>query len=314
MAKPFDIALKDLLDLCAPDWVRLFAADVGIPATAAVVPLEVELTADPLLADKVFRLQPPQTGILHIEPQASWDGKFAERLHAYNAALDVKYGHPVYTVAVLLRPDANSPRLTGELLRHRADGRRYLAFEYTLVRVWELAVDDLLAGGIGILPLALLTDDARGRLGDIVDRIDDRLTAGGVSKERRERILTDGFILSGLRYNDAEIERAFLRARGMKESTTYQMILREGRAEGLRAGLEKGREEGRQEGRQEGQLDAARGALLGVLRARFGTVPPAVHQRIEATTDAAALQALVPLAVTVADPLHLPLAAPPPNP
>ncbi len=302
MARPFDIAMKDLLDLCAPDWVRLFAADVGIPASASVSPLEVELAADPLLADKVFQLQPPNAGILHIEPQASWDGQFAARLHAYNAALDLRYGHPVYTVAVLLRRDANSPHLTGELFRHRADGRRYLAFEYTLVRVWELTADELLAGGIGTLPLALLADDARGRLGDIVDRIDDRLTAAGTTKERRERILTDGYILSGLRYNDAEIERAFLRARGMKESSTYQAIMREGREAGLKIG------------RQEGQLAAARGALLGVLRTRFGTVPPAVQQRIEAATDAAALQALVPLAVTVADPALLPLAAPPPPP
>lgn len=295
MAKPFDVALKDLLDLCAPDWVRLFATDVGIPAAAAVAPLEVELAADPLLADKVFQLQPPAAGILHIEPQASWDGQFAARLHAYNAALDLRYGHPVYTVAVLLRRDANSPHLTGELFRHRADGRRYLAFEYTLVRVWELSADELLAGGIGTLPLALLAEDASGRLGDIVDRIDDRLTAAGATKERRERILTDGFILSGLRYNDEEIEQAFLRAGGMKESTTYQAILREGREAGLKTG------------REEGRIDAARGALLDVLRARFGTVPPAVQQRIEAVTDPAKLQAAVPEAVTVADPYDLPL-------
>ena len=292
MGKPFDVTMKDLLDDCAPDWVRLFAADFDLPPTAAVTPLEVELAADPLMADKVFRLDPPETGILHIEPQSSRDGKLPERLHAYNAALDLKYGHPVYTVAVLLRPEANSPALTGELIRVRKSGRRYVAFEYAVVRVWDLSADELLAGGIGTLPLALLTNDAKGRLGELVDRLDARLDVPQVPPTRRERILIDSYILCGLRYNDAEIERAFTRARGMKESSTYQAILREGREEGLKLGLEKGREEG--------SLVARRNDVLRILRARFGTVPHDLEAKLNATSDEAALEAAVISAATAA--------------
>lgn len=292
MAKPFDITVKDLLDDCAPDWVRLFAAEFDLPPTAAVTPLEVELAADPLMADKVFRLDPPETGILHIEPQASWDGKFPERLHAYNAALDLKYGHPVYTVAVLLRPEANSSSLTGELVRVRKSGRRYDAFEYAVVRVWELSADELLAGGIGTLPLALLTNDARGRLGELVDRLDARLDAPHVAPTRRERILIDSYILCGLRYTKLEIETAFTRARGMKESVTYQGILRDGREEGMKIGLEKGREEG--------TLIARRNDVLRILKARFGSVPGELEAKVNASLDAAALETAVVSAATAA--------------
>jgi predicted transposase YdaD len=43
-----------------------------------------------------------------------------------------------------------------------------------------------------------------------------------------------------------------------------------------RAGLERGRQEGRQEGRLEGQQDLLRHLLV----ARFGSIPPAVEQRL----------------------------------
>ena len=69
----------------------------------------------------------------------------------------------------------------------------------------------------------------------------------------------------------------------MKESSTYQMILREGRAEA----------------RQEDLLD--------ILRDRFGTVPPDVENRILAATDAVALKAAIRAALHVASPDELPL-------
>lgn len=151
-----------------------------------------------------------------------------------------------------------------------------------MVRVWELSADDLLAGGIGALPLALLTDDAEPRLDQVADRIDDRLRAE-TDDATRQLVLASGFILGGLRYDNERLQQAFTRARGMKESSTYQMILREGRAEA----------------RQEDLLD--------ILRDRFGTVPPDVENRILAATDAVALKTAIRAALHVASPDELPL-------
>lgn len=277
MSKPFDVTLKQLLADFAADWVGWLAPRVGLPADVGVEPLDVDLSTVQLSADKVFRLLPPAEGLLHIEPQAGWDRDLAERLHLYNAILHDRHGGPVCSVALLLRREANRPTFTGTLTRTYPDGREYLRFSYEVVRVWELPAEPLMTGGLGTLPLALLTDEAGGRLGELVDRMDARMRAENVPDPTRVMVHTCGMLLLGLRYDDVTIHHAYLRARGMKESTSYQAILREGAAEA----------------RQEDLLD--------ILRERFGVVPPEVEQHVRATTDPTRLRAAIRQAVTMAD-------------
>ena len=71
----------------------------------------------------------------------------------------------------------------------------------------------------------------------------------------------------------------------MKESTTYQKILNEGR--------EVGREEGRVEGREEGQLAEARRFALRLGTRCLGEPNPAVVDAINNSTDTARLEVLV---------------------
>ncbi len=261
MAKPFDATLEQLLDLFAVDWIEWLAPELGLPAGIGVDALDVDLSTVQVAADRVFRLRPPAEGLLHIEPQASWDGALPDRLLLYNALLHDRYGGPVYSVAILLRPEANASRLTGTLARHFADGTEYHRFHYRVIRVWELHPDALLAGGLGALPLALLTDDARDRLDLLIDRLDTRLRQPDVGEITRRTILTSSYILLGLRYTEDKFREAFVRASGMKESSSYQAILTEGRREG------------QQQGRQEGELQALRETLLDTLSERFGLVP-----------------------------------------
>ena len=54
----------------------------------------------------------------------------------------------------------------------------------------------------------------------------------------------------------------------------------------------------RNEGRREGRDEGVQGALLGVYRARFGAVPPALATAVERTHDAAVLTAWVELFAT----------------
>ena len=91
--------------------------------------------------------------------------------------------------------------------------------------MWELYADVLLASGLGALPLALLTNDARGRIGELVEKLDRRLREPGVQADTRRTIMASSYILLGLRY-DGE---AFRKVSGMKESSSYQFILKEGR-------------------------------------------------------------------------------------
>ena len=150
----------------------------------------MDLSTVQLSADKVFRLQPPARGLLHIEPQSSWDGNLPSRLLLYNSLLFERYEEPVFTVAVLLRRQAHSPGITGELVRCHEDGREYLRFRYSVIRVWELSAEELISGRIGAMPLALLTDDAFGSLSEWVNRMDRRLTSEKVPEETRKLLLT----------------------------------------------------------------------------------------------------------------------------
>ena len=107
-----------------------------------------------------------------------------------------------------------------------------LSFWYRVVRIWERPVEGLLSGGIGVLPLAPLADVERARLPEIVRRIDQRF-AEEVPPSDIGDLWSATLVLLGLRYYDEHEGKQLLRGvRGMRESSTYQAILEEGRVEG----------------------------------------------------------------------------------
>ena len=283
MNKPYDATMKALLDAFASDWIEWLAPAVGLPGTVGVVSVDTDMSTVQFTADKVFRLLPPATGLLHIEPQSSHDLTLAPRLLVYNAIICEKYGGPVYTVVLLLRSEAVTSNLTGLVVGHFADGREYLHFEYSVVRVWELPVEPLLTGPLGSLPLALLTDEAAGKVQELLIRIDERFEAEQVATNIRDLLLTSSYILLGLRYGKEYIREAFKKVNSMRESTTYQAIL----------------EEGREEGREQGRLESRHEDLLAVLRERFEHVPNEMEFQIREMTGVDQLQLALRLAVRV---------------
>ena len=66
----------------------------------------------------------------------------------------------VHSVIVLLRREADSPRLTGEFFSSFQENRRTEIFRYQVLRVWQMSADALASGGWGLFPLAPLCDDA----------------------------------------------------------------------------------------------------------------------------------------------------------
>lgn len=78
----------------------------------------------------------------------------------------------------------------------------------------------------------------------------------------------------------------------MKESTTYQKILEEGRQEGRQEGREAGLQEGRTEGLQAGRAEEAQNMLLLVGERRFGKPTAVVVRRMRAIQNPAPLEAM----------------------
>ena len=268
MSEQFDATMKQLLDQYAIDWIEWLAPHVGLPADAEVEPFQTDLSSIKATADKVFRLKEPLEGFLHIEPQTYFERELPKRLHFYASQILYKHGGPVYSFALLLRPEANSPAITGLFEDRYDDGTVYLHFRYVPIRVWELSAETLLNGPLGSAPLALLTNEASGRLKEYVTRLDDRLEEEATPIEDRRLIHTATYILLGLRYSSVDILHAFTGVKTMRESTTYQAIL--------------------QEGRHEVWCEA----IVELLEDRFGPVADELKGRIQAITDMGRLKAL----------------------
>jgi len=75
--------------------------------------LEAELSTVTSEADKVLRIEAPAPWLVHIEVQAGHDPAMARRLLRDNVLIEAKFSLPVHTVVVLLRPEGNSPALSG---------------------------------------------------------------------------------------------------------------------------------------------------------------------------------------------------------
>jgi hypothetical protein len=228
MAKKFDAALKELIDGHDAEWGRYLAARVGVAAPDPEI-IESDVSSVTMQADKVFHLG-GDAGLLHAELQSSWEGDVPDVLLGYNVFLDRRYGPPVKSVVVLLRPEANATNITGRLQRVGPDGEVYLDFTYAVIRVWEEPLEALLNAGLGLLPLALLTDEARADLPAAFQQVEERLKQANLPAEKLADLRAISFVLLGLRYVDDVIRALFRGVAAMEESTTYQYILRQGAA------------------------------------------------------------------------------------
>jgi predicted transposase YdaD len=288
MAKPFDSTLKQLIDRYCADWSEFMCVLAGLPAGTRAQPLDADLGSISPEADKLFRVEPPGDGVVHVELQAGWSGDQPQKLHVYNTLAAYRYGGPVRSLLVLLRPEANARALTG-VYTCADEAGEYLRFRYRVIRLWELPSGPLLEGPLGLLPLGLLTDDAQPHLGDLLRRVDARLEAANLSLNLHAEMLTACHILLGLRYDDNTVRELFRGLRTMRESSTYQAILAEGRGEGRIEGRNEGRVEGRVEGLVEGQaegrLSALRVAVQDAGGVKLGPMPAEQASRLAGITD-----------------------------
>jgi predicted transposase YdaD len=102
--------------------------------------------------------------------------------------------------------------------------------------------------------------------------------------EQAPILLTAAFVLMGLRLSRERAVEMFQGVRKMRESTTYQAILDEGRAEGLA--------KGRAEGLSEGEAEGMRKLLLLLGRKHLGEPDAAVESAVRSINDRQRLTSL----------------------
>jgi hypothetical protein len=114
----------------------------------------------------------------------------------------------------------------------------YLIFRYQVVRVWQLPPEPLLTGGLALLPLAPISAVTEAELPGIIQRMDRRLS-GRWGQGLARQVWMAAYLLMGMRYSPEMTSRILQGVVSMRESSTYQAILAEGRDEGAIAEAKK---------------------------------------------------------------------------
>jgi predicted transposase YdaD len=270
MSQTFDATLKNLLELDCAGWPAL----INLPPRPSTI-IDADISTVSAATDKVIRRFDPDE-LIALDFQAGPFAGLPRRTCKYNRLLADRHGLTVRSVIVLLRPEANLTEITGLYTEtHPGAEKPYLQFEYVVVRVWQLPVQQLLTGSIGLLPLAPIAQVERAALPSVLHQMQQRLATA--EAEVRQTVWVSAYILSGLRYNEAVSEQLFAEVLGMEESSTYQAILR------------KGRTEGKLEGQAEGAVKGKSEAALLVGQQRFGPPSSRVRKRLSALVTTSAL-------------------------
>lgn len=273
MSLPFDATLKALVQAHVADWLAV----LDQPLSGPVEVLTPDLSTVTAFTDLVLRFS---DSLLHLDFQSGPDSTLPRRVLLYNVLLHDGYGLPVHSVVILLRPRADRGDLTGTLSYAARPGRGRLEFAFEVMRLWQVPVERLLASGLGTLPLAVLGQMPAGRTVDealpqVIARLVERIETEALP-EQGPILLTACFVLMGLRLSHQRAIELFQGVRKMRDSTTYQAIL----------------DEGRIEGEAKGRTEEARKLLLRLGRKHLGEPEAPVEAAVLAITDLEHLELL----------------------
>ena len=246
-------------------------------------PLNVELPADILATDQIFRvtLVDGRELVLHIEFQGRRSHQpMPWRMLEYMPRLAVTYRLPLWSVVFYVGAGAGIED-TG---RHEIQGPAAVAplvWHYQVVRLWQMSAEDLLALDQPAL-LALVGQTRLERPAVVLPAVVARLRQVP-DAEVRARLLTALLALIPQEEIVTMVEKL------LEDDTLFDSPF-----------LRRIREEGREEGREAGLVAARRRSIVEALTLRF--MPPAaivqqVAQHVETLTDEAALERLFTAAV-----------------
>jgi predicted transposase YdaD len=271
LAKRFDATAKELLEKHPRAWLEFL---LGCKLSTVRV-VDANLSTITSESDKVFRVGGRKPWMVHVELVSSGGSKLALRIQRYNILVRCRHQLRVQSIIVLLRRKADSPGLTGELEDHLPSGLLYHYFRYNIVRIWERPVDEILGGNIATLPLAPISSVSSTELPAVIKRMEKRFATEADPQEIGDYWAAT-YVLMGLVYPESMAKALLQGVRKMRDSVTYQAILREGKAEG----------------KAEGRIEEAKRLLLRQGRKRFGPPKAAIKSKIEVIADLAQLEHL----------------------
>ena len=273
--KRIDTTTRELLADDPPAWTTYF----GLHVSGSIQVMDSNVATTAAEVDQVYRVAKPRPHLIHVEVQARWDKTLPRRLWRYNALLDLKYDLRVRSVATLLRPAADSKRLTDVLELRLPDGGHVVEFHYSVVRAWQQPVKPLLTQPLATLPMATLADAPVADLPDILARIDSRLMAE-TSPDNAAIMMVRTLFLAGMRMDPEHVKvlkRGLRTMNILKESSFSRPYF----------------EEGEKAGEKRGQIAEAKKIVIDLGQERFGRLNKATCAKIESIDDLERLEALI---------------------
>ena len=308
----FDIVTKDALQKFPDDILRTVLEGADFEFLEFV---QGELpTVDVRRADSLIKAKlGDEVVLVHIEFQVrdSAPLNMARRNVGYLGRCYEKYGLPIYSHVIYLRPDAGRNDPGG--YRQEAPNHRFIV-EYKVIRLAELDSSSVFdAGNIGLTPFAPLMKPPVGVDGlQWAIQCNERTKTLSLPTDIRSNLLVSQWVMSGL-IHPHEAIRGFCSEEVMQESSVFQHLIepraREHYHRGRERGIHEGREQGIQEGREQGihegreqgiQQGAERGArrnairnLVAVLEHRFdGDAVQILRPTLEGIQDSHRLEEL----------------------
>jgi hypothetical protein len=195
-SNPFDVSAKELIWDDPAAWLER----LGIGPPGPVELIDSVITTLTASADKVIKVAGPAPYLVVLELQSSHQTDLIETIWFRQAALFHRHRLPVLTVLVLLRWEANSPKLAGTFEILMPDGWLTNRYNYRVVRLWTEDPEPYVAAGINLVPLAPLANVAEQALPGLIERMAARINAE--PEPRAAKLWTATYLLMGLRYQD----------------------------------------------------------------------------------------------------------------
>ena len=204
--------------------------------------------------------------LLHLEIQASYDPEISLRILDYHVLSLRTSDYPVISALLLLRPQADGPKVTGEWKSAQ------IHFKYDVFRLWEIPASEALSLPVSLLPLVPLCNLSGTSAEEVISKIDSRLKVEQLEKQAKITLWVKTYVLLGLKYNESDALNLLKGVDNMEESSTYLAIIKKGTEKGIQIGTNIGFMQGEQQ------------MLIKILQYRFGTIPEA-KMRMLASID-----------------------------
>ena len=262
MAQDYDVAIKKVVKNFPQDYVRL----VFKSEATKIELLNIELPAAKHYTDVLVKVTVAgETFIFHLEFFSSYEKDVPARMYGYSARIATIYPElGIYGVALYLNEEDRDKPFP-DFYEKWILGERRSYHKFDVIKVWELAADDVLRQQIiGLLPVIALMkhkqDETEKDIRAAIDLVQQKVEDAGLRAEMFAAL----YLFSGLKQLRAFVAKLLKEANMLellKKSESYQEILSEGEVKGESKGLIR--------------------SILALLRMRFGDLPEDFSMRLQ---------------------------------